>query len=320
MIHWSHGYAAIAGTHSNVLALVTSPDGAKWTLIDAVPTPQDVAAGPEGLVVVSGDSTQTIWTSTDGTTWHDAGSPSGVSTITSIAGTTAGLVATTSEVVRPVASAASEPGADDIYGVASSSDGVHWAPVSLEPGATWDHWVGVQVHSNGSRFFFTGSLVTGSGSDQTSSPGIWWSDDGRTWQRASWTPSTAGYPVTLEFAGDGMLAWIGSFGNGQGDAVEMALSHDGGKTWQDDPSFGPFGPCGGDQCQASGSMGSNGSIFLAVSGSTAWTSTDGSSWTQIAWAPTGCPDVGAGFEVLPRGVLIGNHGLSDAPACYGSAE
>jgi hypothetical protein len=85
-----------------------------------------------------------------------------------------------------------------------------------------------------------------------------------------------------------MLSWTTQ---GLSDfAVEMEVSHDGGKTWLKDPGFGPLGSLGTcpdpATCQSDGYIGSNGSIFLAVNDEgKAWTSSDGIAWKQIQWDP-----------------------------------
>jgi hypothetical protein len=301
LIGWDHGYAALGsdGTGSNIL--LTSPDGATWTPTTAIQSPYFVAAGPGGLVVVDqGSSGDTIWTSPDGTQWHDAGRPSGVSSIQSIAGTTAGLVATGQ--VNPTT-----------FGVVFSTDGVSWSPVAFKDNASWDY---LGVSAGDGRFFVTG------GSSRTGVGGLWWSDDGRIWTRSSWAGFVVGAQPTIEFASSGLLAWTSP---AIGDpAVDMEVSRDGGKTWLEDPGFGPLGSLGTCpdhmSCQSNGYIASNGSIFLAVNDAgKAWTSSDGVAWEQIQWDP---PQWGASttrytFIVLPRGVMLGSQGTE---LYYGSAK
>ena len=297
LVGWDHGYAALGKGFDGPNVLLTSPDGATWTQITAVRDPDCIASGPDGLVAVDTDGDR-IWTSTDGTQWHDAGRPSGVSTIQSIAGTAAGLVA---------AGLVST----DTSGVVFSADGVSWTPIALELTAVGDY---LGVYAGQGRFFVVaGSSAIGEG-------GMWWSDDGRTWARSSWAGFAVGGIPEIEFASGGMLSWTTP---GIAEmAVEMEVSHDGGKTWLKDPDFGPLGALGKcpdtATCGSDGYIGSNGSIFLAVNNvGVAWTSSDGIVWKQIQWNR---PDWGASgrhkFIVLPRGVIAGTQGQD---LSYGSA-
>jgi hypothetical protein len=316
-VRWAHGYAAIAGTMAaNGAAgavLVTSPDGETWTQVAAVPNPAFVAAGPHGLVAVSIEqSSESIWTSTDGVAWRDAGGPSGVDFIGDVAGTEAGLVAIVSERKEGV-------GSQVLTRVAFSSDGVSWTPVPFESGRNLEQ---LSVQSNGSRFFITGGYTVGAAPDQTVEGGIWWSDDGRTWTRSSSSGYRSGCVASIEFANDGMILWTND-GMGDGAAL-MEVSHDGGKTWLKDATFGPLGGVDAGSCEGSdGFIHSNGTTFLAVSTEgNAWTSSDGSSWKQIAWNLTEWSE-SSNFIVLPRGVMVGQRGPCGSVYCgstyYGSA-
>jgi hypothetical protein len=298
LVGWDHGYAAVGSSGTGPDVLLTSPDGQAWTQIAAAQDPRFMAAGPDGLVVVTQTSAgDSIWTSADGTQWHDAGRPSGVSGITSMVGTAASLVAV--GLVGP-----------DTSGVVSSTDGVSWTPTSFKVGAGWDE---LGVYAGQGRFFAIG------GNSATGEGGMWWSDDGRTWTQSSWTGFVAGGTPTIEFAAGGMLSWTVP---GISDyAVEMEVSHDGGKTWLRDPGFGPLGSlglCPAPACASDGYIGSNGSIFLAVNHEgKAWTSSDGTAWKQIQWS---LPGWGVStrytFIVLPRGVMVGSQGTD---LFYGSA-
>ncbi len=299
LVSWDHGYAALGSSGARPI-LLTSPDGETWTQIGAVQDPYFMAAGPGGLVVVDqGSSGDTIWTSADGTQWHDAGQPSGVSSIQSIAGTAAGLVAT---------------GQIDAntFGVVFSTDGVSWAPAAFKEGASWDD---LGVYAGQGRFFVIG------GSSATGEGGLWWSDDGQTWTQSSWTGFVTGSIPTLKFANSGMLSWT-TLGISGDDAVEMEVSHDGGKTWLKDPGFGPLGSlltCPDPMsCASDGYIGSNGSIFLAVNDEgKAWTSSDGATWKQIQWNLSAWGGTTRyTFIVLPRGVLVGGQGTD---LFYGAA-
>lgn len=298
LVSWDHGYAALGSSSAGKDVLLTSPDGETWTRVTAVQNPTFMAAGPGGLVVVEqGSTADTIWTSADGKQWRDAGPPSGVSLIQSIAGTASGLVAT--GMLGP-----------NSFGVVFSADGVSWAPAAFKEGAAWDE---LGVYAGQGRFFVIG------GNSQTREGGMWWSDDGRKWTRSSWTGFLAGAISTIEFGSGGMLSWTSS---GIGDSViEMEVSHDGGKTWLKDPAFGPLGSLpfpGPASRESNGSIGSNGSIFLAVNTQgLAWTSSDGLSWKQVQWnRPEWDHGTRDTFIVLPRGVMVDFAGSN---LSYGSA-
>jgi hypothetical protein len=308
LVSWDHGYAAL-GSSSGRNVLLTSPDGETWTQVTAVQEPAVhdptfIAAGPGGLVVVDkGSSGDTVWTSADGKQWRQAGPPSGVSDIQSIAGTASGLLAT--GMVGP-----------NTFGVVFSSDGVSWAPADFKEGAAWDS---PGVYAGQGRFFVVDD------NSQTGEGGMWWSDDGRKWTRSSWTGSVAGGIPTIKFTSNGMLSWTTQ---GISDpAVEMEVSHDGGKTWLKDPGFGPLGSMGKcpdpATCQSDGYIGSNGSVFLAVNDAgKAWTSADAITWKQIQWNLSGWGvTTGYTFIVLPRGVLVGqaSAGFGNGSLSYGSA-
>ncbi len=328
MIDWAGGYAALTGRAAIGLdqILLTSSDGETWRQVDAVSNPTDIAAGPDGLVAVSRDQSgsETIWTSTDGVTWRDAGPPKGVKEIGLMAGTAVGFVA----VVPGPNPGPNEnvPAQSATAALVFSTDGVSWVPVDFQPGTNW-YELGPQ--SNGSRFFLTG--IYAAGTQQADTPietgALWWSDDGRTWTRTNWSGNRSGcWSSRIKFASGGMISWTDD-GQGSGASV-MEVSTDGGKTWTKDAGYGPLG--GDDQGYCNGSSGtieSNGSIFLAVSGSSssssqsqAWTSSDGLNWKPIPW---GQPDSSftdargdIGAFLLPRGVMVGDGG---ATLYYGSA-
>lgn len=299
MISWAGGYAAVVGTIAADggagVVLVTSSDGETWTRISAVPDPAYVAAGPGGtlLALSIGSSGETIWISHDGVHWSETLAPPGAAWVAPIAGTSTGFVGVTS----------TEPGTAAphySYRLIYSSDGLTWTPLAFDPGSGWDS---VWVQSDGDRFFLI------AGNSETGKGRMWWSDDGTTWTQSSWSGFCAGCMVTIEFASGGMISWAG--GPLIESAFAMEVSHDGGKTWTKDASFGPLGSsldaALGDF--SNGHIGSNGSIFLAVSDAgSAWTSSDGLSWKPITWGAVLSGSDHDGFVVLPRGVLIGESG------------
>jgi hypothetical protein len=310
----------------------TSADGQTWTQVTAIVAPQVlVAASPGGLVAVAGDrsatvAVQTVWTSSDGVQWRNAGALSGLAWVDSIAGTSAGLVATGHSTNGAGKFATST------FSVAFSTDGISWTPIEVEPGIAWDD-VGPQVQAGNNRFFVMGGspakLTNGAayrldaldatgglggrglvGASIQGSGGLWWSDDGRTWTKS--TPRVINYPTDLVFGRDGILlnTSMRLIPGGTG----LDVSTDGGKTWQPDNNFEPLGAivCGQGECSEGpdGVIASNGTVFVAVkSDGETWTSHDGKTWTPTAGKSL-APDQGT-FLVLPRGVIVaGSYGAA----------
>ena len=327
LISWSGGYALCGLKNGgDDSALWTSQDGENWTQITAMGHPSLVAAGPAGLVVIAGDqSAQTVWTSSNGTDWHAAGSPAGLPVVDSIAGTAAGFVASGHSVVG------SGKFATSAFSVAFSSDGVHWTPVVVEAGLAWDE-VGPAVQAGDGRCFLMGGYTSGSAdgtnvllasvkrpagdtkgvlaSSVTGRGGLWWSDDGHSWARSQF----GGYYATqLQFGSAGLLLWSSSRAiPGGGPSLER--STDGGKTWTAEPTYTPLGATpttnigeGAGLTSADGVIGSNGSTFLAVkSNGQAWTSSDARNWASIPWVGLMPNSWAQPIWVLPRGVIVGN--------------
>jgi hypothetical protein len=330
LLAWKHGYVVYGTTNGNSNAFVwTSQDGQTWTQVTAiVASGVLVAASPAGLVAVAGDpfatgSTQTVWTSSDGLEWRNAGALSGLESVDSMAGTSAGLVA-----VGHTINGAGKF-ATSTFSVAFSTNGISWTPIEVEPGIAWDD-VGPQVQAGNNRFFVMGGYTAiqannaayrldaldgpgrlGGGrlvaSGAPGKGGLWWSDDGRKWKSTgSWV-----YADALVFGRDGILLYenprlIPGY-------IGLDVSTDGGQTWAKS-DYGPLGAnvCGQGECSEGpdGVIASNGTVFLAIktNGKT-WTSYDGKTWTPIAWnGPT--PDLGT-FLVLPRGVVLaGSYGAA----------
>ena len=263
-------------------------------------------------------SDRTVWTSSDGVAWHDAGAPSGLTSVDSIAGTSAGLVATGHSLSGSGKFAASGSSA------AFSTDGVNWTPVAVEGGISWDE-VGPRVQSGNGRFFvmggYTGGLASGSprrfdlldstraagsrslmGSGASGKGGLWWSDDGRTWtSTGDWA-----YASNIVFGRDGLIAY--SSPRLIPGYVSLSLSTDGGKTWQADKNFEPVGAtvCGQGECTdgPDGVIDSNSTVFVAVkTNGKAWVSYDAKTWTPVTWS-SAFPIYS--ILVLPRGVVAGN--------------
>ena len=313
VLAWRGGYVAYGTTNGASSAVVwTSADGETWTRITAISAPQVlVAASPAGLVAISRDFSQatpvqTVWTSSDGVQWQNAGSPTGLAFIDFLAGTSTGLDAV--EHVFP----GSDKSATPQYGVVYSTDGLNWTPVTVEAGLAWNPDHIPQVQSGDDRFFLmVGAKDPANASGKGVIGVVWWSDDGRKWTRSSGTISYPGR--MLDFGRDGILLHTRDAAIPGGDG--LVLSTDGGKTWQADDTFGPLGVhvCEGVACSVGpdGLIASNGTVFLAVkSDGHAWVSFDGRTWTPIAWNGP-APDLGA-FLVLPRGVVVGN--------AYGAAK
>ncbi len=334
LLAWQHGYVLYGTTGGGEKGIVwTSPDGQTWTQVTAIAAPKVlVAASPAGLVAVAGDPyaavpSETVWTSSDGVAWRNAGPPSGVAFVDSIAGTAAGLVATAHTLNG------SGKFATQTFSVAFSTDGIRWTPVEVQPGITWDY-VGPQIQSGNNRFFvmggYTDSLTSNSefrldaldvtaglggrglvGSGAQGTGGVWWSDDGRTWTRS--TPRVINFPVGLLFGKSGMLLYTSERAIPGGYGLD--LSTDGGKTWQTDASFEPVGAivCGQGECSTGpdGAFASNGTVLVAIKGNgKTWISYDARNWIPIAG--NGPADNSGSFLVLPRSVIVGS--------AYGAAK
>ena len=318
LVTWRGGYVA-CGTTNGAGFVWTSTDGQMWTPVRAIAGERVlVAAFPTGLVAIVGVAAETVWTSSDGVAWHDAGPPIGLESVDSIAGTSAGLVATGHSVSGTGKSATSS------YSVAFSTDGLNWTPVTVQAGITWDE-VGPRVQSGNGRFFVMGgytdnlanvaphrlaaldatSVVGGRsliGSGASGKGGLWWSDDGRTWtSTGDWV-----YATKIAFGRDGLLAY--SSPREIPGYVSLSLSTDGGKTWQSDKGFEPLGAtvCGQGECTdgPDGIIDSNGTVFVAVkTNGKAWASYDARTWKPVTW---GSAYPIYSILVLPRGVVAGN--------------
>jgi len=326
LLSWRGGYAAYGTTNGWSSGLVwTSVDGQTWTQVTAIVAPRVlVAAAPAGLVALADDPSaaspsETVWTSSDGLSWHAAGSPSGLAFVDSLAGTSAGLVATGHTLTGSGKSATSG------YYVAYSNDGVNWTPVTVQKDITWDY-VGPYVQSGDGRFFVMGGYTVGVakgaayrldalgptgapggrglvGSGAAGTGGLWWSDDGLTWTATGdWV-----YAAEIEFGRDGML--LQTSGRMIPGGTGLDISTDGGKSWQADNNYAPLGAtvCGQGECSygPDGVITSNGTVFLAVkTNGKAWVSYDGKTWTPVAW-DSPFPFPGYSILVLPRGVVVG---------------
>jgi hypothetical protein len=293
VLAWRAGYVAYGTTNGAANGFVwTSADGLTWRQVTDISAPRIlVAVSPTGLVAFADDPSatspiETVWTSTDGVAWHNAGSPGGVAFVDSIAGTSAGLVATASS------------------GVVYSNDGITWTPLSGGPAASWNENP-LHLQSGNGRFFLIGG-APGLTNGRASPAGVaWWSDNGRTWTKSG---GTVPYPGSdMYFGRDGILLnWqMAAIPGGNG----LARSTDGGKSWHNDPANSPLGAyvCGQHACSSGpdGSIASNGTVMVALkTNGKAWVSYDGNTWTSIGW---GAPASNQGpLLVLPRGVLVGN--------------
>lgn len=307
MLQWSRGFVVYGTTGGGAKAFVwTSSDGQTWTQVTSI-TVQHVllAASPAGLVAIGGDPTQDagsqkVWTSSDGIKWSDAGSPTGLGFLDSIAGTSSGLVAVEHTVTGSGKLATSQ------YGVAHSNDGIAWTSVAGAP-ALSDEVIVPRVQSGSGRYFLLGAPTALSG--KGGGGDLWWSDDGQKWT----TVELPLYPASLDFGRDGIVLHTSAMSAPGAAGIE--LSTDGGKTWQADSKFGPLGAttCGIGECSAGpdGVIESNGTIFLAVkSDGHAWTSYDGRTWMSISW--TGPASGTEPNLVMPRGVVVGKS--------YGAAQ
>ncbi len=312
VVHWTHGYAMVGqplaqGPGEEVW---TSPDGTTWTRTLMAPFVQ-VAEAPHSLVAITVEGTsegagQTAWSSPDGTHWTNLGIPKGLDMIVSLAGTPTGLVAV------------SRSGSNQDQ-VVVSTDGLNWSTVTVEQGLQWDDY-GATVQAGNGRFFLMGGLAPGSGlgpngivlASSTGTGHVFWSDDGRNWQRS--VVSAGGYGTGIDSAAGGLILHTNYRATPGG--VGMAYSSDGGETWIDDPKFGPLGEqvCQGEcGIGPDGVIGSNGELFLAVRpDGHAWTSIDGKTWSSITWNGPMDEVSLQNLRFLPRGVLIdGKYGAAN---------
>ena len=322
IVQWRGGYLATSEYRQPGPAngLWTSPDGETWTPVTGIGAGNVfVSVAPGGLVavgvtVVSDVPTATgdVWTSSDGITWHDAGKSKLPGTIISMAGTTAGVVATVD-----VTTAAGK-GVTDNYQVLFSTDGVNWTRESAAGGIPVGSSQVPHVQSGNGRFFLMevpGPIATAPNVNavlvSSTSPHdvTLWSDDGRTWTKCG--GEYTGLATKVDFGRDGLLMEtnLGSVPGGMG----LARSADGGKTWQVDANFGPLGAaqCTGEcGVGGDGQIVSNGTYFLAVKsdGSKAWLSYDARTWTPVPW---GLGSIENGTIVLfPRGVSAATYGAA----------
>lgn len=323
ILRWSGGYLASAEYREfgSSNGLWTSPDGQTWTAVRGIDASQVfVSVAPGGLIAIAvggadvPSTPRNVWKSSDGVAWHDAGAsdmpPDG--TLVSIAGTSAGIVA-----VVDVATGSGKSTVDD-YRVLYSADGVYWGPVSPIGGIGGAGGLVPHVESGNGRFFLMGaSGATAKRSDAnavlvaSTSPHdvTLWSDDGRTWTKCG--GEYTGLATKIDFGRDGLLLET-NFGQIPG-GTGLARSTDGGKTWVEDPNYGPLGTveCTGE-CTSGpdGQFSSNGTYFLAVKydGSKAWLSYDGHTWSPVPWN-LGSVQNGT-ILLFPRGVAAGPYGAA----------
>jgi hypothetical protein len=325
VMQWSGGYVATASGPQNgpTRGLWTSPDGQTWTPVTSIDASAVfVSAAPGGMVAVAvnpaGPYTPgTVWTSSDGLVWHDAGMSDLPGDLVSIAGTKAGIVATVD--VTALSGTGKSQTASGEHWVLFSADGVHWTPESAAGGIQAGASQVPHVQTANGRFFLMGvpgPMASRSGASRivlvastTSVDAILWSDDGRTWKQSA--GSHDGFAETIEFGRDGMLLNTNYHSTPGGSG--LARSSDGGKTWVPETTFGPLGvaPCTGE-CSYSGEgeIVSNGTYFLAVKtgGKNAWLSYDGHTWTPVAW--TGGNPIAGSLVLLPRGVVAAQYGAA----------
>jgi hypothetical protein len=332
VLHWKGGYVAsgsvgLFGSPWPSLGLWTSPDGQTWTPVTSIDaTAVVVSVAPIGLLAVAVDATGSsmpgsVWTSSDGVSWHDAGVSNLPGSPVSIAGTDTGIVATVG------VQSGTGKSATGTFLVEFSTDGVNWTRETVgNLGSSQGGAFGLPPHvqSNGGQFFLMGTpapLASTTGfvlASSQASDEMWLSGDGRTWTR-----SAGGYSMFadfIDFGRDGMLLHTNA--NAAPGANGQAYSTDGGKTWHEDAHYGPLGqaPCPQWDCSTGpdGAIASNGTVLVAVKngGKQAWLSYDGHAWTPIQW--TGGDPFAAGyggfggFLVMPRGVLLAG--------AYGAAQ
>ncbi len=269
-----------------------SVDGRNWhrttsslreAKLEAVSGEYLLASGRDDL------SGRPYWTSNDATDWRSLSAKGIGRTNMSIAGGPAGYVAI-SAVAGDVA----------IY---SSVDGNVWSSHSMP-------WLKLPLF-----VAFAGGRYLLFGFDQASVAAIWWSTDGLSWSRAS--PPPGGYfgsPTGLAVGHDGLLTATG---------LSWSASPDGVSWKYPAKQFDPVGPAyaAGDPgfpC-ADGIVSGNGDQIVAYKwNGSAWASTDGENWRQLAvprlpdmaaWATASakCKTPGITLRVLQRGIQLGDH-------------
>ena len=335
VLQWSGGYVAAASLMHYVgdpsPGLWTSADGQTWTAArgisdDAV----RVSIAPAGLVAIGVDGNVadgwmlgSAWSSSDGRNWTKLGQPDFPGSLVSIAGTSAGIVATV-EIMHGTGK-----GQYGSFQIEFSTDGLHWTAENVSPGlasAQVGYGEPPHVQTHAGQFYLMGSAGPGTTStgmrlvSSVSPPDeMWLSGDGKTW-----TKSAGGYSASggldadyIDFGRDGMILHTDAYGAAPG-ATGIAYSNDGGQTWHEDKNYGPLGPstCQGECVNGEdGVIGANGTYFVAVQhgGKQAWLSYDGQHWSSIVWTggdPTGAWN-GDGFLVMPHGVLLsGSYGAA----------
>jgi len=337
VLQWSGGYVATApprnfSTPPNPSpGLWISADGKTWTAVRAISDDAvSISVAPAGLVAIGGNTTAagdqmlgSAWSSSDGRNWTNLGQPDFPGSLVSIAGTSAGIVATV-EIWQGTGKF--QHGS---FQIEFSTDGLHWTAENVSPGlASAQDGYGEPPHvqTNAGRFYLMGSAGPGTTSTGTrfassvSPPDeMWLSGDGKTWTKSAGGYSASGLDADyIDFGRDGMILHTNAYGAAPG-ATGIAYSSDGGQTWHEDTNYGPLGPttcqvlCGNNE---DGVIGANGIYFVAVKngGKQAWLSYDGRHWSSIAWTggdPTGTSYGGNGFLVMPRGVLLaGSYGAA----------
>jgi hypothetical protein len=324
ILPWRGGYVGVKGVSrlgwtAPGDGVWVSSDGERWTPATGIGDQQVVVSvAPAGLIAIGFNApgpdmplvAGSVWASSDGIAWRNAGPANLPGELVSIAGTDQGIVAVFVGM-----------GEDKsiTHLIEYSKDGLQWTPETLAPGveAAPTGYPPPHLQTNGGRFYLMGSylnpVTSGSGFvlagtrlyDQ-----MWLSDDGR-----SWTPSQGGYgdyADYIDFGRDGMVLHTNAMATA--GATGLAYSTDGGLTWHDSQDFSPLGP---DPCAGAcatgpdGVVASNGTVIVAVQwgGQKAWLSYDGHTWTPVPWGADleyGIASYGGdGFTVLPRGVVVG---------------
>lgn len=281
ILFWQGAYVAV-GSDGDRAAAWTSPDFATWTpaSLDGLPL-KDTGigwpiAGPGGGLVSLGVHGRlqcgtgagatcdplpvAIWTSEDGQSWHGRAAPPAFkgAAITMVATGPGGIVAV------------GDTGWDH-PAIWFSVDGADWSKETL-PAAMFRHAEFSGLTAYRDRWVLTGltdpvkpACCTGSDSKELKAA-AWFSEDGRSWSRASVEPAGE-ETIFFPFAGSGGLD-AGGFG-------WIWLSAD-GSSWRPDPGDAEAGAVAGDGERIIGeSRGDDDGLEL-------WLSRDGSSWQALA--------------------------------------
>jgi hypothetical protein len=341
LLPWGDGYVAVGEAPGRGAASFTSPDGVNWMIeqSDFPGTPRHlVALGDELLAfmpfvprtsppgtIVGAPPTSLIWRSTDGATWAVVDSLTWMGSwdeavAQSVSSSPDGWDDAQHDLTIGLVDVASGPhglvaignafGADAMTPILlHSTDGETWTSTQLPVGS--DSALLNSVVEHDGRFIITGAIDVWA-DPATATAAAWYSDDGRSWVRATVDADQFSREDGAEFgplwAGDdGLLTCSGSREMAAGGWRFMTgwVSTD-GTTWQYAMSPGPHPGC--DWSAADGtrivSLGprDHASPMPWPGITAAWTSADGRQSQPVELAST-LTDRLERFWVVPDGVI-----------------